>query len=109
MKRPIIVPEQIMPKPLPWRNCECMKHPVDLKEKKGTLTWLKAVGDSVSEGEVICEGEADKKRWKSRLRAAVCWQSRPSKTSACLRPEIFWAISKKRDIGKGAAALTKRR
>ncbi len=61
MKRPIIVPEQIMPKPLPWRNCECMKHPVDLKEKKGTLTWLKAVGDSVSEGEVICEGEADKK------------------------------------------------
>ena len=61
MKKPIIVPNEIMPKPMPWRNCECMKHPVDLSEKKGTLTWIKSVGDSICEGDVICEGEADKK------------------------------------------------
>lgn len=61
MKQPIIVPDQIMPKPMPWRNCQCMKEPIDLAAKKGTLTWLKEVGESVTEGEVICEGEADKK------------------------------------------------
>ena len=61
MKKPIIVPEHIMPKPKPWRNCDCMKNPVDLTEKKGTLTWVKAVGDPVCEGETVCEGEADKK------------------------------------------------
>lgn len=61
MRQPIIVPDQIMPKPMPWRNCQCMKEPIDLAAKKGTLTWLKEVGESVTEGEVICEGEADKK------------------------------------------------
>lgn len=61
MKQPIIVPEQIMPKPMPWRNCQCMKEPIDLAAKKGTLTWVKEVGEFVTEGEVICEGEADKK------------------------------------------------
>ena len=61
MKTPIIVPDQIMPKPMPWRNCECMKQPIDLAAKKGTLTWLKEAGQSVEAGEVVCEGEADKK------------------------------------------------
>ncbi len=61
MRKEIIVPESLMPKPQPYRNCECMKQPVDLVTKKGTLTWLKRLGDRIEKGEVICEGEVDKK------------------------------------------------
>lgn len=61
MKKEIIVPDSLMPKPLPYRNCECMKQPIDLKEKKGILKWLCSTGEKVEKGQVICEGEADKK------------------------------------------------
>lgn len=61
MKVEIIVPDSLMPKPQPYRNCECMKQPIDLKTKKGTLTWLCEVGETVEEGQIIAEGEADKK------------------------------------------------
>ena len=43
MKQPIIVPDQIMPKPMTWRNCECMKQPVDLAAKKRNIDM--AYGD----------------------------------------------------------------
>lgn len=61
MRIAIMVEEKIMPKQIPWRNCECMKEPVDLSGKRGTLVWLKEVGESVAQGEVVCEGEVDKK------------------------------------------------
>lgn len=61
MREPIIVPKSLMPKPQPYRNCECMKQPVDLVTKKGTLIWLKKTGDRIEKGEVVCEGEVDKK------------------------------------------------
>lgn len=61
MRVEIIIPDSLMPKPQPYRNCECMKRPIDLKTKKGTLTWLCAAGDAVEEGQIIAEGEADKK------------------------------------------------
>lgn len=61
MRVEIIVPDSLMPKPQPYRNCECMKRPIDLKTKKGTLTWLCEVGETVTEGQIIAEGEADKK------------------------------------------------
>ncbi|MGC2872485.1 lipoyl domain-containing protein [Ihubacter sp. mB4P-1] len=61
MRMEIVVPDSLMPKPQPYRNCECMKQPIDLKTKKGVLTWLCQVGDTVEKGQVICEGEADKK------------------------------------------------
>lgn len=61
MRREIIVPGQLMPKKLPYRNCECMDRPVDLAEKRGILTWLCQEGDPVTEGQVICEGEVKKK------------------------------------------------
>jgi len=61
MKIEIIVPDSLMPKPQPYRNCECMKQPIDLKIKKGTLTWCFDVGETVEKGNTIAEGEADKK------------------------------------------------
>lgn len=61
MAAKIIVPESLLPKPLPYRKCECMKQPIDLTEKKGTITWLVAEGDAVTEGQTVCEGEVDKK------------------------------------------------
>lgn len=61
MRIGIIVPDSLMPKPQPYRNCECMKKPVDLKTKKGVVAWLCQVGEHVEKGQVICEGEADKK------------------------------------------------
>ena len=61
MKIEIVVPDSLMPKPQPYRNCECMKRPVDLKTKKGTLIWCCDIGETVEKGNTIAEGEADKK------------------------------------------------
>ncbi len=61
MATAIIVPDHLLPKPQPYRNCACMKEPIDLSEKKSIVTWLCETGDSVCEGQVICEGEVDKK------------------------------------------------
>ena len=61
MGKEIIVPESLLPKPQPYRNCQCMKEPVDLTLKKGTLTWLVEKGEKVAEGQTLCEGEVDKK------------------------------------------------
>lgn len=61
MRIEIIVPGSLMPKPQPYRNCECMKQPIDLNTKKGTLTWLCEIGETIAEGQTIAEGEADKK------------------------------------------------
>lgn len=62
MKRiEIVVPESLMPRPQPGRNCECMKRPIDMHTKKGLLSWLVETGEAVEQGQVICEGEADKK------------------------------------------------
>lgn len=61
MARKIMIPESLLPKPQPYRNCECMKQPIDLTAKKGTITWLVSEGDAVTEGQTVCEGEVDKK------------------------------------------------
>ena len=61
MKVEITVPKSLLPKPQPYRNCECMKQPIDLSAKKSIMTWLKETGDYVEAGESVCEGEVDKK------------------------------------------------
>ena len=61
MKQAIIVEEEKMPRKDPKRTCKCMDEPVKLAAKKGALTWVKDVGESVKEGELICEGEVEKK------------------------------------------------
>lgn len=57
----IIVEEEKMPRKETGFTCPCMKEPIKLREKKGTLTWIKQQGDPVQEGELICEGEVEKK------------------------------------------------
>ena len=57
----IVVEPEMMPKKDPKRTCKCMNEPVKLSTKKGVLTWIKEVGDQVKAGEVICEGEVEKK------------------------------------------------
>lgn len=57
----IIVPEKLMPKKDPEHPCPCQDRPVNLKRKQGTVEWFKKEGDAVTEGEVICEGEVEKK------------------------------------------------
>lgn len=59
MTAPIVVPSSLLPRP--DRDCACMKIPVDLTAKKGVLTWLVEVGEPVRQGQVVCEGEVDKK------------------------------------------------
>lgn len=61
MRTEIIVPDSLLPKPLPYRNCQCMKEPVDLTEKKGILIWICQTGDRVEAGQTVCEGEVEKK------------------------------------------------
>lgn len=58
---PIRVPEALMPRPERFRDCDCMHHPVDLTEKKGVIHWMRTEGDRVRKGDVLCEGEVDKK------------------------------------------------
>lgn len=59
--RAIIVEAEKMPKKDPAKICKCMNEPVKLESKKGTLFWVKQTGDTVKKGEVICEGEVEKK------------------------------------------------
>lgn len=61
MRVPIIVPDALMPRPEPGNNCECMKRPVNLKEYRGIIIWNFDEGDAIEEGEIICEGEVNKK------------------------------------------------
>ncbi|NLD20556.1 MAG: hypothetical protein GX663_10015 [Clostridiales bacterium] len=57
----IIVEAEKMPKKDLKRTCKCMNEPIELNTKKGVLTWLKSIGDDVKQGDVICEGEVEKK------------------------------------------------
>lgn len=59
--RAIIVEAEKMPKKDLAKICKCMNEPVKLESKKGTLFWVKQTGDTVKKGEVICEGEVEKK------------------------------------------------
>lgn len=62
MKRiEIRVPLKAMPKKDLEHPCPCQDRPVMMKKKRGVLSWLKSVGDTVAEGEVICEAEVEKK------------------------------------------------
>lgn len=58
---PITVPEQMMPKQDPERDCECMHRPVDITEHSGVIWWQKQDGAYVRRGELLAEGEIDKK------------------------------------------------
>lgn len=58
---PILAEDEKMPRKEPGRTCQCMNEPVNLQTKKGVLMWIKKEGDPVREGELICEGEVEKK------------------------------------------------
>lgn len=61
MKEAILVPAFAMPKKDLGNPCPCQDRPVKLTYKTGILIWVKKIGDSVKKGEVICEGEVEKK------------------------------------------------
>ena len=61
MRKAIVVPEMAMPKKDPVHPCPCQDRPVYLQYKSGTLLWLAALGDTVEKGQVLCEGEVEKK------------------------------------------------
>lgn len=61
MRIPITVPEQAYPKKDPENPCPCQFRPMKLKNREGTVAWLKQLQDTVLKGEVVCEGEVEKK------------------------------------------------
>lgn len=61
MRVPITVPEQAYPKKDIENPCPCQLRPVKLKYKTGTIIWIKKLQDQVHKGEVVCEGEVEKK------------------------------------------------
>lgn len=61
MRVEIKVPDSLMPKKDPVNPCPCQFREFKLQDKKGELFWLIEVGESVKEGQVICEGEVEKK------------------------------------------------
>lgn len=61
MRVAIAVPETAMPKKDPIHPCECQNHPVHLEFKTCLLMWTVPVGAKVREGDVVCEGEVEKK------------------------------------------------
>ena len=58
---PILVPERMMPRPDSDRDCECMHRPVEITETSGVIHWMKRDGEEVRKGELLAEGEIDKK------------------------------------------------
>lgn len=56
----IICPERKMPKPDPYKDCDCIHRPVELTESRGVIEWKVLDGDFVKKGELIAEGEINK-------------------------------------------------
>ena len=64
MEYEIRVPKSAMPKKDPDHPCPCQFREFQIREKKGEITeWLVEEGGSVKKGQVICEGEVEKKHW----------------------------------------------
>ena len=61
MRLAIVVPESMMPRKDPDNPCPCQDRPVEFTVKKGVLSWFYEVGDTVPAGEILCEGEVEKK------------------------------------------------
>lgn len=69
MRIPIIVPESAMPKKDPDHPCPCQDKPVYLEFKTCLLMWTVPTGARVAEGDVVCEGEVEKKALEFRAPA----------------------------------------
>ena len=61
MRMEIVVPQSAMPKKDPEHPCPCQFRQFQLKDKTGELTWLVDIGKEVKKGQVVCEGEVEKK------------------------------------------------
>lgn len=61
MRHAIVVPRDAMPKKDPEHPCPCQDIPVHLEYKSCTLLWMVELGEQVEEGQVVCEGEVEKK------------------------------------------------
>ena len=61
MREAIIVPESAMPKKDPEHPCPCQDKEVKLQYKTCTLLWIVEEGELVEQGQVVCEGEVEKK------------------------------------------------
>lgn len=57
----IIVPDSLFPKKDPEHPCPCQFREFKIEDKKGEIFWLVDKGAQVKKGEVICEGEIEKK------------------------------------------------
>ncbi|MDO4478044.1 MAG: lipoyl domain-containing protein [Lachnospiraceae bacterium] len=70
MRVPIIVPNEAMPKKDPEHPCPCQNKVMELEYKTCLMMWTCAEGDYVTEGQVICEGEVEKKALEFRSPAS---------------------------------------
>ncbi|MBQ0059191.1 MAG: lipoyl domain-containing protein [Lachnospiraceae bacterium] len=61
MRVPIVVPESAFPKKDPEHPCPCQDRPVHLTYKSCAMMWTVAQGAAVKEGDVVAEGEVEKK------------------------------------------------
>lgn len=60
MKIPILIDHRAKPVIKDENVCDCKKEPVLMTYKKAVIYWQKEVGASVSEGELVAEGEIEK-------------------------------------------------
>lgn len=62
MEYEIRVPKSAMPKRDPDHPCPCQFREFQIRDKEGEITlWLVDEGEAVHAGEVVCEGEVEKK------------------------------------------------
>lgn len=62
MRYEIRVPKSAMPKKDPEHPCPCQFREFQIRDKKGEITeWLVDEGDTVKKGQIVCEGEVEKK------------------------------------------------
>ncbi len=72
MRKAIIVPESAMPKKDPEHPCPCQDKEVRLEYKVCILMWLAGEGEDVEEGQIICEGEVEKKALEFHAPCSGC-------------------------------------
>lgn len=57
----IVAEKEMMPERNSEETCKCMKESAKADSQKGIITWLVTPGQHVKAGEVLCEGEVEKK------------------------------------------------
>lgn len=96
----ITVPAKPMPKKDPEHPCACQDIPVKMKVKKGVVIWILEDGAEVEAGQLVCEGEVEKKTIEFFATESGVWRAEKAKDDQFRMNDVLGYIEKKTDEAK---------